>query len=386
MSRLDFDVAIIGGGPTGCVLALLLARYSAHPDRIVLLQSGTSSQYGHTPGNDPRVLALNHGSRVLLESLDAWPSEAAQIQTIHVSQKGRLGHTVIRHEDFNVPQLGSVVRYAQLHQRLTQAVQASGVQIRAGLAAHVTMQDADGVSIVQDGQLLRAGLAVQADGNPNSPVQREYAQVALLTRARVSLPRKNWAFERFTDEGPLAVLPHPHATDAQSIVWCCSPDRARSLQTLAPQDFSAALSRMFGTRLGTFTVDGPVTPVPLKLNIRPNSVDGRCVAIGNAAQTLHPVAGQGLNLGLRDTAALSIALRDWLPDTHQDVTAALEAFQRNRQPDRKLTAMLTDSMARTFTSGRSPVEHMAGIALLGMDALPSLRAPLARHLLQGLRR
>lgn len=386
MSRSDFDVAIIGGGPTGCVLALLLARYTAHPQRIVLLQSGNASQYGYTPENDPRVLALNHGSRVLLESLGAWPSEAANIQTIHVSQKGRLGRTVIRHSDFRVPQLGSVVRYGRLHHNLIKAVETSGVHIRSGLAAQVTSQDATGVSIVQDDQLIHAALAVQADGQPNTPVQREYTQMAILTRARASLPRTGWAFERFTDQGPLAVLPHPHAKDAQSIVWCCTPERARALHTMAPKDFSAALSNMFGTRLGTFSVDGPVTPVPLRLNVRSNTVDGRCVAIGNAAQTLHPVAGQGLNLGLRDTATLALALRDWLADPAQDISVPLHHFKQRRQPDRQLTALLTDSMARTFTTGLAPVEHLAGLALLGMDALPLARAPLARHLLQGLRR
>jgi 2-octaprenyl-6-methoxyphenol hydroxylase len=200
------------------------------------------------------------------------------------------------------------------------------------------------------------------------------------------LPRKGWAFERFTHEGPLAVLPHPHATDAQSIVWCCASARAQALTSLEPKAFSAALSDMFGTRLGTLTVEGPVVAIPLRLNIRTNIAEGRCVAIGNAAQTLHPVAGQGLNLGLRDTAMLAIALRDWLTQPERDVSSILAEFQRHRQPDRQLTALLTDSMARTFTTGLAPVEHLAGLALLGMDALPLARAPLARHLLQGLRR
>lgn len=386
MSRLDFEVVIIGGGPVGCVLALLLARCTAHSERIALFQSGASSQYGYAPEQDPRVLALNHGSRVLLESLHAWPTEAAIIQNIHVSQKGRLGRAIIRHHDFNVPQLGSVVHYPRLQTRLMQAVQASGIALRTGLAAHVTTQDAQSVSIAQDGQPFRAALVIQADGHPNTAVQREYAQVALLTRANASLPRKAWAFERFTPEGPLAVLPHPQAADAQSIVWCCTPTRASVLTTLAPKAFSAALSNMFGTRLGVLSVDAPVVAVPLRLNVRSNIVEGRCIAIGNAAQTLHPVAGQGLNLGLRDTAALAIALRDWLIQPERDVAPILAQFQLQRQPDRQLTALLTDSMARTFTTSLAPIEHLAGLALLGMDALPLARAPLARHLLQGLRR
>jgi 2-octaprenyl-6-methoxyphenol hydroxylase len=386
MSRLDFDVVIIGGGPVGCVLALLLARYSRQPEKIALLQADASSQYGYAPDLDPRVLALNHGSRVLLESLQAWPAQASIIQNIHISQKGRLGRTVIRHSDFNVPQLGSVVHYPRLHQSLMQALQTSGVKVHTGLAAQVTTQDTQGVSIVQDGQHFRAALVVQADGHPITPVQREYAQMALLTRAQASLPRKGWAFERFTSEGPLAVLPHPQTADAQSIVWCCAPERARKLASLTPKEFSAVLSDMFGTRLGMLSVEGPVTALPLRLNVRANMIEGRCVAIGNAAQTLHPVAGQGLNLGLRDAGALALALREWLAQPELALTPWLDQFQHSRRPDRQLTALLTDSMARTFTTGLAPVEHLAGLALLGMDALPLARAPLARHLMQGLRR
>ncbi len=386
MSRPEFDVVIVGGGPVGCVLALLLSRYTTQPERIALVQSSNASQYGYAPADDPRVLALNHGSRVLLESLDAWPTPSASIQTIHVSQKGRLGRTVIRHQDFAVPQLGSVVSYARLHARLLEAVLTRGVHIRNGLTAEVTSQDSEGVSITQDGLVMRTALVVQADGHPNTPVQREYRQMALLTRARASLPRTGWAFERFTQEGPLAILPHPEAAEQQSIVWCCAPARAQTLQWLSPESLSNALTDTFGTRLGTLDIVGPTAIVPLRLNIRSTLVEGRCVAIGNAAQTLHPVAGQGLNLGLRDTAALSIALRDWLPATHQAVTPALSHFQQLRRSDRQLTAMLTDSMARAFTTGWAPVEHLAGLALLGMDVLPAARAPLARHLLQGLRR
>ncbi len=385
MQSQDFDLAILGGGPVGSVLALLLARLAPQPARIVLLQTETASQYGHRPELDPRVLAINHGSRVLLESLKAWPQQAALIQTIHVSQRGRLGRTVIRHHDFDVPELGCVVRYGQLYDKLTNALETSGVQVLNGESAHVIGQDTAGISIEQGSRRIRARLVVHADGLAGLEPTRQYTQYALLTRARASRPRAGWAFERFTNEGPLAVLPHPEALGEQSIVWCCSPERANALQALTPEHFSQALTDMFGSRLGTLTVEGSVACVPLAMTLRPQTIDGRCVAIGNAAQTLHPVAGQGLNLGLRDAATLAIALRDWLVAPEQTPSVALQRYETLRGPDRQLTVRLTDLLSRVFTTKFPLIEHAAGLALLGMDLLPTLRAPLARHLLQGLR-
>jgi 2-octaprenyl-6-methoxyphenol hydroxylase len=385
MQPQDFDLAILGGGPVGSALALLLARLAPQPARIVLLQAETASQYGHRPELDPRALAVNHGSRVLLESLGAWPQQAALIQTIHVSQRGRLGRTVIRHNDFNVPELGCVVRYGQLYEKLAHAVNASGVQVLIGEGARVIEQDALGVGIEQGSRRLRAKLVIHADGFTGVEPTRQYTQYALLTRARASRPRAGWAFERFTNEGPLAVLPHPEALGEQSIVWCCSPKRATALQVLAPEQFSHALTEMFGSRLGTLTVQGPIACVPLAMTLRPKTIDGRCVAIGNAAQTLHPVAGQGLNLGLRDAATLAIVLRDWFVTPAEPPAVALQRYQQLRAPDRQLTVRLTDLLSRVFTTKSPLVEHAAGLALLGMDLLPALRAPLARHLLQGLR-
>lgn len=385
MQSQDFDLAILGGGPVGSALALLLARLAPQPARIVLLQAETASQYGHRPELDPRVLAVNHGSRVLLESLGTWPKQAALIQTIHVSQRGRLGRTVIKHDDFDVPELGCVVRYGQLYEKLAQAVISSGVQVLQGDGARVIGQDAVGVSLEQGSRSVRANVVIHADGFTGTEPTRQYTQYALLTRARASRPRAGWAFERFTNEGPLAVLPHPEALGEQSIVWCCSPERANALQALSPEQFSHALTEMFGSRLGTLTLQGPVACVPLAMTLRPQTIDGRCVAIGNAAQTLHPVAGQGLNLGLRDAATLAIALRDWLVMPELSPTAALQRYAQLRGPDRQLTVRLTDLLSRVFTTKAPIVEHAAGLALLGMDLLPGLRAPLARHLLQGLR-
>ena len=385
MSQNDFDIAILGGGPTGCALALLLARVSPRPERIALLQADHQGRYGYTPEQDPRVLAINHGSRVLLESLKGFPHQTALIQTIHVSQRGRLGRTVIHHTDFKVPQLGCVVRYASLHAQLVTAVAQSGVTVLNGPAARINAQDQSSIEICQGEQRIRAGLAVQADGKPDTESTRQYAQMALITHAQASLPRPGWAFERFTQEGPLAVLPHPDAAGQQSIVWCCTPERARALSQRSPEDFSLALTHMFGTRLGHLSVNQPVTAFPLILNMPQTAVDGRAVAIGNAAQTLHPVAGQGLNLGLRDAAALAFSLQHWLESPTRSPAQALAVFERVRGPDRQITARLTDVMSRIFTTRWPIVEHVAGLALLGMDVIPALRAPLTRHLLQGMR-
>ncbi len=385
MSHNDFDVAILGGGPTGCALALLLARATARPERIALFQADHQGRYGFTPDQDPRVLAINHGSRILLESLKGFPPQAALIQTIHVSQRGRLGRTLIRHDDFGVAQLGCVVRYASLHAQLSKTVAQSGITILSGPAARPITQDASGITVQQGDQILRASIAVQADGKPESEISRRYAQMALITQAQASLPRFGWAFERFTQEGPLAVLPHPDAAGQQSVVWCCAPERAEMLSQLGAADFSLALTQMFGSRLGDLSVQHPVTALPLILNMPQAAVDKRLVAIGNAAQTLHPVAGQGLNLGLRDAAALAFALQEWFDTPAGDPAQALASFQQVRAPDRQLTARMTDVMSRIFTTRWPVVEHAAGLALLSLDLIPALRAPLARHLLQGMR-
>ena len=385
MQLKHVDVAILGAGPVGSALALLLAKDANRPERIVVLHSDRASAYGHEASSDPRVLAINHGSRVLLEGLNAWPGIAAPIRTIHVSQRGRLGRTLIRHDEFGVPALGDVVRYADLHHSLLDALARSGVTVLKGKAAQVERQQ-DGLAHIQQGTLsLSAQLVVQADGRPASQAKRTYRQTALITQAIASQQRNGWAFERFTREGPLAVLPHPGRAGMQSIVWCCTPERAAALQRLSHSTFSDALSETFGSRLGRLEVEGSIHAFPLTLNLDPDPVDGVIIAIGNAAQTLHPVAGQGLNLGLRDAAMLAHTLRNWLGGHPGEVTRLLSDFVSHRRADRQITASLTDIMSRVFTTQFPLVEHAGGLALLGLDLSAGLRLPLARHLLQGLR-
>ncbi len=384
MTLSAFDIAILGAGPVGRVLALMLARVAPDPSRIALLQ-GAAAAPAAVPATDPRVLAMNHGSRVLLESLHAWPARSADILNIHVSQRGRLGRSVIRNTDFDVPQLGCVVAYSALHARLEECVAASGVTLLSGPPAMVDGQDADGVRISQGETALSCRIAVQSDGAGGGDVRRDYGQHALLTTAHASLPRRGWAWERFTAEGPLALLPHPQTPDAYSVVWCSAPERAAELAALDNLAFSQALSAAFGDRLGRLTCQAPRHVFPLALNARRGLVQGRVAVIGNAAQTLHPVAGQGLNLGLRDAARLAQSLGGWLAQPNATPAQALRDFARARQVDRLITASVTDLMPRIFATGLAPVEHACGLALLGLDLAAPLRAPLARHLLQGFR-
>jgi len=368
MDTPPYDIVISGAGPAGSALALILASKSPKPERIALLGRQFRADSRQDGAIDPRTLALNHGSRVLLEQLNAWPVESASIQTVHVSQRGRLGRALIKHDELGVPRLGSVVAYDALLAALHQALQHSGI----------TMLEATS-------QPLSSTLTIQSDGARPQGVERHYGQHALLATVRASRPRKGWAFERFTRQGPLAILPHPQQDDLYGVVWCCAPEDAAHLQALPEHAFENALHDMFGDRLGRFQCLAERHVFPLALHAGPSLINERTVAIGNAAQTLHPVAGQGLNLGLRDAAQLGQALAPWLARPHTDPSPLLARFAGMRRPDRWLTAGITDFLPRAFSTGNPLIEHAGGLALLALDLAPFLRTPLARHLLQGLR-
>lgn len=396
VENTEFDVVIIGGGPVGSALALLLAQFAPDPRKIALCHNAESTRYGYATPEDPRVIAVNEGSRTLLSSLHAWPASYQPIQMVHVSQRGRLGRTLIDPKDFGVQALGYIVQYAGLQQQLLQAAQKKGITVRQGQqTAHVVQEVQSNaltdslfpVTVIQDEHRYRCQLAVVADGMPSGHSQptASYKQVALIGCARAFLPRTGWAYERFTSEGPLAVLPHPAGADVQSVVWCCSPDQAQQILTLPLEQASQALTHAFGDRLGSLTLTAPLNRFNLYTHFEASPVSDRVVALGNAAQTLHPVAGQGLNLGLRDAATLSHCLRDWIARTPRTPAKPLQIYQQLRKTDRQLTRQITSLMSEIFATRLAPVEHVAGLTLLAMDTLPFLRAPLARHLMQGLR-
>jgi 2-octaprenyl-6-methoxyphenol hydroxylase len=379
MTATDYDIAICGAGPVGLALALLLLKRGATSNRIALIDAKTVEQ----ASKDPRTLALSYGSKQILEEIGAWPIAADAIHDIHVSRRGHFGRAMIDRSEYGVQALGYVARYGVLVSALASAVARSNI---ANLRPAQVTSTNEGTNAVElrfaDGKSITAEILIQAEGGIFSEqsaksTRRDYAQTALIAHVRTSAPIAHRAFERFTDEGPLALLPQD---DGYALVWCVRPETASRLCGLPDAAFLAELERAFGSRLGRFTDVSPRVAYPLGLNACP-ATTARTVAIGNAAQTLHPVAGQGLNLGLRDAAVLARLLsQDTSPET-------LRRFVLTRQADRSMTIRLTDTMARIFSSAPdgAPSQTVLGVSLGILDALGPVKRLLAEQMMFGRR-
>lgn len=411
-----FDVAIVGAGPVGTALALMLAQRA--PQLRIALVDGRSAQAGY---DDPRTLALSHGSREILARAGAWPHsgsglDSTPIQHIHVSQAQRFGSTEIDYLDHGVPALGYVVRYGALMRALDAAMSrvparfehapsspsspasqdAPGLHHFRPYRAIALRQDSQqvtitlGTSIDDEAHTLHATLAVNAEGGlfesqTARPRARDYGQTALVGFVTCERPRIGWAWERFTPDGPLALLPQENG---YALVWCCSHAEAKRRREMDDASFLTELHTAFGDRMGRFTSVTARAGFPLGLNALGHVVDGRIAAIGNAAQTLHPVAGQGLNLGLRDAFDLADTLvrnAHSAPHHHVPGPAALTAFARQRRADRGLTIRITDLLPRVFGIDAAPVAVLRGMALAGLDLVPPVKAAFARQMLFGQR-
>jgi 2-octaprenyl-6-methoxyphenol hydroxylase len=381
------DVAICGAGPVGMALAALLARRGVDGQRIVLIDGKSLGQ----AISDPRSIALAWGSRMLLEDVGAWPGIGASstpIHQIHVSRRGHLGRSVMDRAEHDLEALGYVARYGDVVDALARACERAGVQVLRPLRVSSIDEQADRVLLrLDDGRTVHARVAVQAEGGvfgeqADKASTRDYGQTAVIARVSTSAPIAHRAFERFTDEGPLALLPQQGSDGHQyALVWCVHPGHAQRLLDLGESDFLHALGEAFGERLGRFTGVSLRVAFPLGLNADPR-VTARTVAIGNAAQTLHPVAGQGLNLGLRDAAVLARLLARDI-DTNA-VAEALGRFTTERKGDRGMVIRATDTMARAFVD-KAPLQPLFGLALAALDTVRPARMLLAELMMFGRR-
>ncbi len=358
----DAPWRVAGAGPVALAFALFLVRRGV-PAATIALDPAPQADAPVPPALGARTLALSHGSRQLLDRIARLP-EAGTIERVEVSLRGHAGRTRIAAADLRVPALGHVVRYGPLLAALREAAR-----------AHRWAEP----------DARTAALVVHAEGDAGDQADvREFDQSALLGEvraARAAAGLHATAFERFTPDGPLALLPLPE-TGRWALVWCDRAERCAARRTADPEMLSAELQARFGDALGPLRVEGPLAVAPLARRARRATVGRGEAWIGNAAQSLHPVAGQGLNLGLRDAFELADALAP-VRLRGAPLAAALEAWRRRRRADRSVTIALTDLMAASFTWPLA--RPLQSPLLAALDAIEPLRRPLAAQLMFGRR-
>ncbi len=392
MTKTAWQIAVVGAGPVGLALALHAARLLPHA-RITLFDARPA---GSDVGADPRTLALSLGSVQFLQRLGSWPAAAAEaITEVHVSQQppSLAGAEVRLHAAaLGVPQLGAVLRYGALVATLQRAWEAEAagqpgrLHTRFGTPVKAFKATPHGVE-VDAGIAEHFDLAVVAEGGvfadqARRAINRDYRQTAWVGSATLEGATRGRAIERFTRHGPAALLPLPPAADGRSrasVVWCV-PSADDPVRDLDGSQRLAVLNTIFPPAAGRLVDITPLKAFALGLNAERTLVDGHVVRIGNAAQTLHPVAGQGLNLGLRDAHELVSVLR-WA----DDLDAALRRAEWARAPDRWATIAATDFLARSFTWQLPGAAAARGLGLAALQALPPVRDWLARQMMFGAR-
>jgi 2-octaprenyl-6-methoxyphenol hydroxylase len=384
MSAQIVDVAICGGGPVGAALALAL---EAMGRSCTVLDARPANAMAKP---DPRAIALSYGSRLVLERLGAWTAlNATPITTIHVSQQGAFGRTVLTAEDENIPALGYVASLSHIDNTLRDAC-AGKVAVEHGarvgnisatadraIVAY-TQATADGKTTERD---LEAKLVAIADGGrgdaDHERVERDYGQVAVVADVTPREPHANRAWERFTRDGPVALLPKSRD---YALVWSLLPQTAANLMQAPDDEFLAKLATAMNGKCGNFSAMSPRIQFPLGLRYRREVAGDRALTLGNAAQTLHPVAGQGLNLGLRDAWALAEVAKDAADCGDKSVLAGYAA---QRRMDRFGAIRFTDLLARAFVVDSAAMRFGRGAALTLFDLLPPARHFLARRMIFG---
>jgi len=342
---MPVDVLIRGAGPVGCALGVALRE--SHLKVVIAERSAPAPAF--------RPIALSYASRLILERLGVWLALAVTpIETIHVSERGAFGRARLDAADAGVPALGYVAEYASLARALRERV--------AGL-------------ISPDETPARC--VVHAEGAAPEASEKRYAQDAVVGIVSVAPDARAAAFERFTADGPLALLPFG---GRYALVWSARPERAAALAAAPEAEFLAELAATAGSAPGRPIACEARSVQPLSLRVSPARTGPREVFIGNAAQTLHPVAGQGLNLGLRDAWELAETLRD---AADPGDAATLARYAARRRLDAAATIRVTDFLASAFVGSNRALHVARGAALMALDVFPPARRFFARRMIYG---
>jgi 2-octaprenyl-6-methoxyphenol hydroxylase len=386
----SFDVAIVGGGMVGATLSVALAPLGL---RIALIESIPHNDAAQ-PSFDERTTALSNGSRRILETLGVWQevsSVATPIRKIHVSDQGHFGFARIDAAEQGLAAMGYVVPNRALGNALWPPLrQSPGLcvfcpaqvgEITSGEAAVLLDVVAGGVKFKIDAKLIVAADGVQSMVRSAFGVaaqQRDYEQTAIITTVLPQRFHDNVAYERFTPSGPLALLPLENGRC--TLVLTLAPATAQAALAWSDEEFLAEVQRRFGYRLGRFLKVGRRVPYPLSISRATRTSSGRCVIIGNAAQGLHPVAGMGFNLGLRDVASLAelVAERVGCADSDPGSPRLLAEYDAWRAADRSGVIAFTDGLVRLFANPLRGLQRLRNLGLLAFDLLPPAKAALSR--------
>ncbi len=402
----------------GISLALQLGAALPGDTSILLVEgfplAATEETPTYHPSFDARSTALSYSSRLIYEQCGVWSTLeqwVAAIETIHVSSRGRLGSSVLRADDYDWSALGYVIENAWLGRALLHCLHAQGrVELRSPhkvvavqpnersvtlqLHAAGTARESDSSSDAHDTtatQELEAGLLLVADGAASGLRERlgvavdekPYGQHAVIANIASAQPHNGCAFERFTDEGPLALLPllaTPESDNRSALVWTLAPDRAAELLAASDEDFLRELQNRFGYRLGRLQRVGERHDYPLTLVTAQEQVRQSLVVMGNAAHALHPVAGQGFNLALRDIAALAAVLAEGLQaDLHLGELSTLQRYHNIQREDQARTIAFSDRVPSLFMHPDPVLGLGRDLALAGLDILPALKQQFVRY-------
>lgn len=390
----NFDLIIIGGGLAGASLACALKNISENHSLKIAVVEAHQLNTKEQPSYDDRTVALSYGSRCIFETIGLWSGleqHAEAINTIHISDRGHFGVTRLTKEQEGVEALGYVLENKRVGEALYAAMNdASASNVTLFCPAEITTLEQDetqvsvSISLQGETKVLHGKLLVAADGN-NSQVlkllnignnRKNYQQTALITNVTPGIKHNNVAYERFTETGPLAFL--PMQSNRCSVVWTLEPQQAEALSALDDDAFLAKLQQRFGFRLGQIKKVGERQSYPLFLQSATQMVHDRVAVIGNAAHSLHPVAGQGFNLALRDIAILSeLIVGNMRAAKDIGEQAMLQEYARLREQDIKNVYRFTDTLVKTFSNDVTALAHLRSIGLLMVDVLPDIKHQLA---------
>ncbi len=377
------DIAIIGGGPVGTALALALRESGLN---IMVFEARKPEEQNA----DPRALAISYGSRLLLDKLGVWKQieQVSPIKTIHVSQKDTHGLTLLHAAEMKVPALGYVLPYPALQTSLYLSLQRTKVAYLEGASVSSLTSGTAGATLVYQHEgrehHLETSLAVVADGGKLLETSRpskvsEYGQSAVIAHITCAMPQTDTAFERFTAQGPVALLPYK---EGYEIVWTGSHTQAKEMLKWDDEIFLSELHQHFGDAVGAFLTVGKRSSFPLRLKRAPDTTLPHTVLIGNAAQTLHPVAGQGFNMGIRDAWELArIILR--AEPAELGMAKMLTHYRIARCVDRNAGIGFTDGLVRIFSNDLPLLKSGRGWAISALDRLQFAKKYVAKRMMFG---